>query len=256
MNCRDINKLLANPGRLPAGAREHAESCPRCRPLLAETPPPGLLDQLERNLAADFEPVTPLRSAMLYGSVWAAIFGALVIYGSIRLHPLALPRMGPATSILVLAVLVTSALLLIVSLTRQMTPGSRYRLPPGALPGAILLAAALMFFLLFPFEVKPNFWHQGWKCFSVGIVYGAAAGALIWITLRRGAFTDPPLAGATAGLLAGLTGLTVLSIHCPLLEISHVVGWHVGAAAVSTLAGAALATMFTRRTATRARASY
>lgn len=105
-----------------------------------------------------------------------------------------------------------------------------------------------MFFLLFPIEESPQFWQEGWICFSVGIEFALAAAALLWFFLRRGAYLDARLAGATAGLLAGLAGTAVLSLHCPILETSHVVTWHLGALATATLAGAAIGAIGSRYT--------
>lgn len=225
---REIENLLPPPGR-------DAQASPE------------LLSKLERTLAADLRPVKVLPPAWQFAAVWCVIFLALVIAGAAKLHPLALPKMGGPVSTLVLGVLAICVGGSMFSLARQMTPGSRYRFPPGLLPFAALTALAVMFFLLFPLQDSPRFWHQGWKCFSVGIEFAAAAAALLWLSLRRGAYLDAPLAGASAGLLAGLAGTTVLSIHCPVLEASHVVAWHLGASAIAALAGGAIGAIASRR---------
>jgi hypothetical protein len=49
-----------------------------------------------------------------------------------------------------------------------------------------------------------------------------------WLLFRRGVILSTQLAGSTIGLLAGLTGTTVLEIHCPLETAWHVLTWHLG----------------------------
>ena len=49
---------------------------------------------------------------------------------------------------------------------------------------------------------------------------------------------SPVPAGASIGAVAGLTGLTALEIHCPILTIPHVAVWHAGIFVVSVAAGA------------------
>jgi hypothetical protein len=43
------------------------------------------------------------------------------------------------------------------------------------------------------------------------------------------------LTGATAGALAGLSGLTVLEVFCPNLNKYHVLVWHLGAVLTSII---------------------
>jgi hypothetical protein len=62
---------------------------------------------------------------------------------------------------------------------------------------------------------------------------------LFWLTLRRGFPLDPITHGATAALLGGLVGVTVLEIYCPYLDRLHISTGHIGAAVTSVLAGAA-----------------
>ena len=138
MEHRDIEREIAN---MPPLGRD-------------PQPSPELLAKLERTLATDLRPVKPLRPAWQFAAVWCAIFLALVIAGAVKLEPLALPEMGRPVSILVLGVLAICVGGSVLSLARQMTPGSRYRFPPGLLPFAALIVLAVMFFLLFPIESR------------------------------------------------------------------------------------------------------
>jgi hypothetical protein len=60
------------------------------------------------------------------------------------------------------------------------------------------------------------------------------------LILRRGVVLNPAAAGALTGLLAGVSGLTLLEIFCPNPDKYHILAWHMGAALVSTIGGAAI----------------
>jgi hypothetical protein len=51
---------------------------------------------------------------------------------------------------------------------------------------------------------------------------------------------EPRVTGATAGALAGLSGLTVLEIFCPNLNAYHILVWHMGAVLASAVGGMAI----------------
>ena len=59
----------------------------------------------------------------------------------------------------------------------------------------------------------------------------------LWFILR-GAAVSPVLAGALAGLAAGLLSDAAIHLHCPAVDPSHTVTWHFGAVALLTAAGA------------------
>jgi hypothetical protein len=63
---------------------------------------------------------------------------------------------------------------------------------------------------------------------------------LTWLWLRRGAAQSPKLMGATTCGFAGLIGVTVLEVHCPNLNLYHILVWHLGVILLSALGGLAL----------------
>ena len=59
----------------------------------------------------------------------------------------------------------------------------------------------------------------------------------LWFILR-GAAVSSALAGALAGLGAGLLSDAAIHLHCPAVDPSHTVTWHLGAVALLTAVGA------------------
>lgn len=203
--------------------------------------PTDLQREMERKLAGSLRPVKPLRPAGFFVAIWSIVFVVVVTAGTFRLGPFGLPEMGPGMSVLVLGVLAAATAALMISLALQMRPGSRFRVAPGVLPGIAAAAVTLLFLVILPIEALDDFWPDVRTCFTVGIATAVIAVVPMWLALRRGAFASPAVTGATAGLLAGLAGTTLLAIHCPILEFRHVVLAHVGAAAAAALAGTAIA---------------
>jgi hypothetical protein len=149
--------------------------------------------------------------------------------------------MSPLLCGSILLALGRSAALLIGSLVGQMVPGSEYRIRPGLLPFCILVTLCGLFTTIFPHPAEPDFWRAGWICLLCGLGFFVPAAIVFWLLLRQGAVQSRRLTGATMGLLAGLTGTTVLEIHCPLQTAWHVVTWHLGVPVVGTAACLALA---------------
>jgi hypothetical protein len=70
-----------------------------------------------------------------------------------------------------------------------------------------------------------------------GLAYTVPAALLLWMLLRRGAVLFPKLAGAAAGGLAGLVGLSVLEVNCTNVNVFHVLVWHWGVIVIGSVAG-------------------
>jgi hypothetical protein len=66
---------------------------------------------------------------------------------------------------------------------------------------------------------------------------GLLAAVPFWILLRRGAVLSPRVTGAATGLLAGLAGTSTLEIHCPNLDVRHILVSHLGVAVLGAVAG-------------------
>jgi hypothetical protein len=93
---------------------------------------------------------------------------------------------------------------------------------------------------LFRFQAEHHFWANNWACIKAGTPIGALAAVPLWLVLRRGAILSPGLTGAATGLLAGLVGTTALEIHCPNLDVRHILVSHLGVAVIGLIAGLVL----------------
>jgi len=78
----------------------------------------------------------------------------------------------------------------------------------------------------------------GLACMKNGFLFSIPAAFLLWLILRRGAVLLPKLIGAAAGGLAGLSGLSVLEVNCPNLNVFHILVWHGGLVVIGSLGGA------------------
>jgi hypothetical protein len=250
MKCSDFNRLLADSKQspmpqLPEQAEDHLLACVGCQefmrafnlPTAAELPSPELLRQLEQNVTADLRPVLPLAPRRYFFAAFVSTFVVIVALGVYRLGAFGIPAMSLAQNIAVLGALAAGACLLAWSMVQQMAPGSRHRLPPAVLPIVVIICLALVMAGFFPAEDEENFWAQGWTCLRSGTPFGLLAALPFWFLLRRGAILSPRIAGAATGLLAGLVGTTALEIHCPILDLSHILTWHLGVAILGAVAG-------------------
>ena len=202
--------------------------------------PEPLLRRIETAVLADLRPVRPV------GSVLRISAGLLSL--SALVAAIAIARLGWAgwssftwlQAATISGILLLSLPLLAHSLSKQMTPGSKYLFSPVWLLALPLSALAAAFAMLFFTESSSQFLSAGFRCWRTGIACAAVTAAMIWLVLRRGF----PLAaipyGMTAGLLAGLTGVAVLTIECNLLDGLHLIVWHLGAAIAAMVAGACI----------------
>jgi hypothetical protein len=251
VDCKTFQKALAagdatqNPPSPEISG--HIADCPGCRNLFilltqreteSMTPAPALIDTIATDLIADLRPVSPMRSARHSAASFAAIFLSATTLGLILFKPLGLFFMNRVQSCLTVAALAVCAGITIGSLNRQTVPGSLHAFAPGRSIAVILIGLGLAFLAVFPLHPVPHFWKTDAVCLAIGLGLAIPAGGALFVVLRRGAIMNPRLAGCTAGLLAGLVGVTVLEIHCPIIDGLHIVSSHIGALAIATLTGA------------------
>ncbi len=199
--------------------------------------PTDRLKQIEAALIADLKPVRPLAPDGAYFLGVASIFLAVCIIGCYLVGRFGWAALSDLQRTAVFVPLALATALLTFSLVRQMRPAApRVRSSAFASAVIFLLLLAIMPVIFQPIE-EQSFVRHGLACFGTGMAFAVPAALLLALLLRRGAVLSPVLAGATAGGLAGLAGLTALEIHCPNLNVYHIVIWHVSVAVCCVILG-------------------
>ena len=232
-------------GQLPEAVREHLEKCAPCRKVwdfltrhdLSEHVAPEVEAKIKSSVVGSLEAVRPLPGAarltaafLLIYAVLSAVFIAMTGVGGAL-------EMGAFRLAAILGVVGAVILLLSVTLSREMVPGSPRLLTPARLFLSLLAALFLAVAVAFPWDVSGTFLPQSWMCFRTGLMYSFPAAALIILLLRRGAVVSLAVAGAGAGLMAGLVGMTVLHFGCSLHTAPHIAMAHLGIALAVALLG-------------------
>jgi hypothetical protein len=202
--------------------------------------------RIKTRMLNTLRPVRPLPSSRLLFYAVGFIFFAAVGVGALRLGTNGLDALSVEQKPAVCSTFIGCALLLGLSIVRQMAPGSRHGLSPTALPAVILIGLALVIAVSFQPRDERSFVATGVICLKNGLVYAVPTGLLLWILLRRGALLYPKLAGASAGGLAGLVGVSVLEVNCANVNVFHVLVWHWGVIVIGSLAGIAFGALAER----------
>lgn len=246
MNCDDLLRRIAEGATLESAAREHLDNCPGCREILAltaeargfdEKPDPERIGRIQRQMTSRWRPVKPIASNGTLVASLLLLFlllavGAAFVIGYFGVHAL-----GPLQMIVYYGGLAVGTALAASVVVQFMVPGAKVRWNPRFIIPAIALMIVAIIVLLFP-NFNSAFLHGGMRCFWNGITAAALAGLLFATVLRRMFPTAPVAAAASIGFFAGLCGVTVLALHCPVLVSAHILVWHFGVLVVSTLGGA------------------
>ena len=248
MNCHDVDRALSGGLPLPLQAEEHAVTCSRCQQLLSALNQSVPVDPLSRaalrkiaeSLADNLRPVRPMAPARYFVAAFLGIFVSIVALSVYGLGAFGIAVMTPLQTTTILSTLAICTGLLVYSLVNQMAPGSRHRIAPALLAVGITILVAMTMAALFQAQQEENFWGNAWVCIRAGTLVGAITAVPFWFVLRRGAILSPRMTGAVAGLLAGLSGTSMLEMHCPNLDAWHILLSHLGVAILCALAGLAI----------------
>jgi hypothetical protein len=203
-------------------------------------PSESLLRRIKTGIIEDLEPIRPLAPFRILFIGCAIIFLSVVAVGALLLGMNGWGVLSLVQRIIVFLTLAASAILLAISMIRQMVPGSRHILAPAVLLVSILVLLMMVIAATFRPQPESALLVNGVMCMKNGLTYSMPAGFLLWLILRCGAILYPRLTGAVAGGLAGLAGLSVLEINCPNLNVFHILAWHTGVVIIGSLGGAML----------------
>jgi len=250
MKCREVEQALATSSArgadvLMQSVRTHIEECKNCQDLarVLELPSEDVqmessqIERLQKLVTSDLHPVRPLPPSWVFLVAFAFIFVGISCVGFSYLGAYGWFLLRSMQKIAVFSTLVGSAALLAFSLARQMVPGQKSLLRPGLLPVAIFVLLFLVIASVFQVRTDSHFLRAGEACLKAGVPYAIPAALAFWLILRRGAILSPRAVGAITGTLAGLVSTTVLEVHCPNLNVWHILIWHVGIALLGMLVG-------------------
>jgi hypothetical protein len=250
MTCRDVENALAISSagereKAMSSVRAHLETCESCREFVRIVEFPSIdmpvdssqLGRLQKMILGDLRPVRPLLPTWVFFSAFVIVFVVLSYVGISYLKPYGWFVLMPAQKLAIFSSLAASAGLLTFSLVRQMVPGQKSLLRPGLLPVVLFVFLCLVVASVFQVKADPHFLEWGYRCMKAGVPYGIPAAFVFWLILRRGAILSPRVVGAITGMLAGLVSTTVLEVHCPYLNVWHILVWHFGIALLGLLVG-------------------
>jgi len=208
---------------------------------LHQSPPvdPAVLRRIAGGIVPDLEPVQPLSPRLLAAQL--IVVAAVVAFaGAALLGFFGVRRLTTAQSAAIFTTVAVFLCFTAVISTAAIIPGARQRLRPATL---IALACAVLvgiFARAFPDYSTASFVHEGIRCLTAGVLNAIPAALLAWLVLRRGFAVNPTAAGAAAGALAGLAGVLMLELHCPILKAPHAMVWHVAVIPVCAAVGGLL----------------
>ncbi len=204
---------------------------------------PALLDRVSSSIGSGLLAVRPLPPSWILSGSLVVISGSVALAGAMLLKPHGVEKMSAldmGVIFLFLGVLVWIAAALCVA---EMIPGSRRPMAPWLLCASGCAGLAAVFGLLFHDYRMERFVPQGVACLTAGLALALPASIGIWLLLRRGFAVNSAAAGLAKGTLAGLAGVAMLELHCPILEAPHVLVWHIAVLPVCGVAGALFARM-------------
>lgn len=205
---------------------------------LGAVPPPPPLSEAARREVAGAAAVAPLASPETRALRAALLALAAVAAGGVLL------RMGPRPHapwwelVLLVAVSLAGIWLALRSAVPGRVPPARLWLPVLAAPAAFAAVAAALSGL--GGELGPV------ACLEAGVALAVIPALVVAFFVARAFPVRPLLSGALAGTSAGLLGVALLQIHCPMTTGPHLVVMHDGVALIAAALGAATSLRSTR----------
>ena len=199
-------------------------------------PDSAAIARAKNSLPGSLAPVRPIGSLLLFVCLFVAAFAAIALCGALTFGIRGLPLLSIVRRAVIFPVVLAGAGIAAIASAREMRPAGGTRISPVALAIGVLAPLAA-FTLLFQDYNFQNFVPEGVRCLLAGLACAIPAAILIFLLLRRGFILDYRAAGLAAGTLAGLAGIGMLELHCPILKAPHILFWHVAVVWVSGIGG-------------------
>jgi hypothetical protein len=247
MNCDAVKEMLSRGQPLTELARHHIASCAGCRAMLEALtmPPPDLaatqIYRIQSLITASVKTVQPLPSDIKLTSILMTMFVMFSLTAATPVGYHGFHVLDPYQRFAYYGVILLCGTWFSITAVQEMIPGSKHRTSSVATIFGSTLSLALLVCVLFHDFDLTRFIALGMPCLRLGVVCAALSAALFWLLLRKGFITSPFAAGAIIGSFAGLAGVAVLALHCPIENSAHILVWHFGAVMLAGIAGAVIA---------------
>lgn len=244
MKCEGLKKLLSEGHPLTDAARDHLVTCTGCRALLeALTLPESYpsrkrINDIEQLITTSLKPVRRLPSDQTLIWYILALFTAVSLIVASLVGYNGFRALTPYERFVYYTVITFCAVAFAITAVQQMIPGSNRKADPRSVMLAALVVLGLLATMLFHNYDVSNFVRLGFPCLRLGCVCAVISGGLSWFIFRKGFFSSPLEADTTAGVFAGLVGVSVLALHCPITNSAHIIVWHLGTMILGGFGGA------------------
>ena len=182
MTCRDMDDVISSrtgDSVLEPQPAEHLIHCERCRGLTrlldkaddGLRPSESLLRRIKAGILGDLKPIRPLAPSRILLLGCAIIFLSVVAVGALLLGMNGLGALSLVQRIVVLVTLTASAVLLAISMVRQMVPGGKHAFAPAALLLSILVVLMMMIATTFRSQRESAFIAVGLTCMKNGLTF-------------------------------------------------------------------------------------
>jgi Negative regulator of sigma F len=199
---------------------------------------PAMLKHIADSINSSLRPVRPLPPTWMLTGGLALICAAVAVAAAARAGFYGIEKLGLSERVLIFSTLGILVWVAGKEFVSQLIPGSSQRFSVGALLTIGSAALLGVFALVFRDYRTDHFISAGIACLLTGLLLAIPAAFLSWLLLRRGFAVNPVAAGLVGGALAGLSGVTMLELHCANFQALHVLVWHTAVVPVSAAAGA------------------
>ncbi len=202
---------------------------------------PALLQRIADSTNSSLRPVRPLPPTWMLTAGLALICAAVAVAAAAGSGFYGIEKLGPWERALIFS---TTGILVWVAgkaFVSQLIPASRQPVSAGVFLTITCAALLGVFALVFRDYRTEHFISAGLACLLMGLLLAIPAAFLSWLLLRRGVAVNCVAAGFVGGALAGLSGVTMLELHCANFQALHVLVWHTAVVPVSAGAAALMA---------------
>ena len=199
---------------------------------------PALLKRIADSINSSLRPVRPLPPTWVLTGGLALICAAVAVAAAACTGFYGIGKLGLWERVLIFSTLGILVWVAGKEFVSQLIPGSRQPVSVGAFLTIASAALLGVFALVFRDYRTDHFISAGIACLLTGLLLAIPAAFLSWLLLRRGFAVNSLAAGLVGGALAGLTGVTMLELHCANFQALHVLVWHTAVVPVSAAAGA------------------